>query len=67
MLVVAGEVEEGDVLVGPGVKVIKPVHVGDGAMLVAGAVVTKNMSAGEVWEGVPALHFAHEAELSGHR
>ncbi len=42
------------VYVGPGVKVIGAVTVGDGAVLAAGAVVTKNVPAGETWAGVPA-------------
>lgn len=42
------------VFVGPGVKVIGAVHVGDGAVLLPGAVVTEDVPAGERWGGVPA-------------
>jgi serine O-acetyltransferase len=43
-----------NVYVGPGVKVIGDITVGDGAVLVAGAVITKDVPAGEHWGGVPA-------------
>lgn len=42
------------VYLGPGVKVIGEVAVGDGAVLTAGAVVVRDVPAGQTWGGVPA-------------
>jgi acetyltransferase-like isoleucine patch superfamily enzyme len=44
----------GEVKIGNNVLVIKPVTIGDGAVIGAGSVVTKNIPANEVWAGVPA-------------
>lgn len=41
-----------------GVIVIAGVTVGEGARIAAGAVVTKNVPAGEIWGGVPARRLA---------
>lgn len=43
-----------DVWLGHGVVVIRGVTIGDGAIVAAGAVVTKDIPAYEVWGGTPA-------------
>lgn len=43
-----------DVWLGCNVVVLKGVHIGDGAVVAAGAVVTKSIPANEIWGGVPA-------------
>jgi acetyltransferase-like isoleucine patch superfamily enzyme len=43
-----------DVWLGCNVVVLKGVEIGDGAIVGAGAVVTKSISANEIWAGVPA-------------
>ena len=43
-----------DVWIGANVVVLKGVHIGEGAVIAAGAVVTKAVPAGEIWGGVPA-------------
>lgn len=40
-----------DVWLGFGVQVLKGVHIGDGAVVAAGAVVTKSIPAREIWGG----------------
>ena len=40
--------------IGTGAMVLQGVHIGDGAVVAAGAVVTKDVPANEVWGGVPA-------------
>ncbi|MCB0377033.1 MAG: serine O-acetyltransferase [Bdellovibrionales bacterium] len=42
------------VLIGTGAKILGPVHVGDGAMVGANSVVTKDVPAGKVAKGIPA-------------
>lgn len=50
-----GTVEVGnDCWFGVDVKVLSNVKIGDGAVLGAGAVVTKNVPPYEIWAGVPA-------------
>jgi acetyltransferase-like isoleucine patch superfamily enzyme len=50
-----GEITIGkNVYIGTNVLVVKPVSIGDGAVIGAGSVVTKNIPANEVWAGVPA-------------
>jgi Serine acetyltransferase len=39
---------------GAGVTVVCGVHIGEGALIGAGSVVTKNIPPGEIWVGVPA-------------
>lgn len=39
---------------GANVTVLKGVEIGDGAVIAAGAVVTKSVPGGEIWGGVPA-------------
>jgi acetyltransferase-like isoleucine patch superfamily enzyme len=54
------ECVEGDIIIGEGVWlgfdviVLKSVTIGDGAVVAAGAVVTKPIPAYEIWAGVPA-------------
>lgn len=43
-----------DVWLGVNVVVLKGVSIGSGAIVAAGAVVTKNIGANEIWAGVPA-------------
>jgi serine O-acetyltransferase len=43
-----------NVLIGANATVIGPVSIGSGAAIAAGAVVTKDVPAGETWAGVPA-------------
>ncbi len=43
-----------DVWLGCNVVVLKGVEVGDGAVIAAGAVVTKSILQNEIWAGVPA-------------
>jgi acetyltransferase-like isoleucine patch superfamily enzyme len=50
-----GEVKIGkNVYIGTNTLIIKPVSIGDGAVIGAGSVVTKDVPANEVWAGVPA-------------
>lgn len=52
-----GEVHIGKrVYIGMNVLIVKPVVIGDDAIVGAGSVVTKSIPAGEVWAGNPA-HF----------
>ena len=44
-----------DVWIGASATVLPGVHVGTGAVIGAGAVVTRNVPAYEVWAGVPAV------------
>jgi len=43
-----------DVWLGCNVVVLKGVEIGDGAVVAAGAVVTKSIAPGEIWGGIPA-------------
>lgn len=43
-----------DVFIGAGVMILKGVHIGDRAIVGAGAVVTHNISEDEIWGGNPA-------------
>ncbi len=45
-----------DVLISHGCTILSDVHIGDGAVIAAGAVVTKDVPTYEIWGGVPA-HF----------
>lgn len=42
------------VWVGANVVILRGVHIGSGAIIAAGAVVTKNVPPNEIWGGVPA-------------
>jgi acetyltransferase-like isoleucine patch superfamily enzyme len=56
-----GEVIVGrDVLLGAHSTLLGPITVGDGAIIGAGAVVTKSVPAGEVWAGVPAKRISSD-------
>jgi acetyltransferase-like isoleucine patch superfamily enzyme len=48
-----------DVWLGFNTIVLKGVHIGDGAIVGAGAVVTKSISPYEIWAGVPAKKIGH--------
>lgn len=56
------EVKEGAYL-GMNVLVVKPVTIGQGAIVGAGAIVTKDIPANEVWAGNPA-RFIRKREIS---
>jgi acetyltransferase-like isoleucine patch superfamily enzyme len=43
------------VWIGASVCILPNVRIGDGAIIGAGAVVTKNVPAGEIWGGIPAV------------
>ena len=43
-----------NVFLGANVIICQPVSVGDNSVVAAGAVVTKDIPAGEIWGGVPA-------------
>ena len=45
---------ENHVFLDAGVCVCSPVHIGENAIVAAGAVVTKDIPANEIWGGVPA-------------
>lgn len=51
--------------IGTGAVILQNVSIGDGAVVAAGAVVTKDIPAGEVWGGVPAKYIRkRNCELS---
>lgn len=50
-----------DVWLGVNVVVLKGVHIGRGAIVAAGAVVTKDISEYEIWAGVPAQKIGQRA------
>lgn len=50
-----------DVWLGSNVVVLKGVEIGDGAIVAAGAVVSKNVPSGEIWGGVPARKIGERA------
>ena len=61
---VPGEVVIGNgVWVGANCVILKGVHIGDGAVVAAGAVVTKDVPAHEVWAGVPARRQGRPGQL----
>ena len=43
-----------DVIVGVNSVILKGIHIGDGAVVAAGSVVTKSIPANEIWGGNPA-------------
>lgn len=57
-----GEVKIGNnVFLGANVIICQPITIGDNSAVAAGAVVTKDIPAGEMWGGVPA-HFIKKVE-----
>lgn len=59
-----------DVWIGHGAVIMSGVHIGDGAIVGANAVVTKDIPKGEIWGGVPAkkirMRFTEEDQLNEH-
>lgn len=53
-----------DVWIGANVVVLKGVNIGPGAIVAAGAVVTKSILPNEIWAGVPAKKIGQRKELS---
>lgn len=51
-----------NVWLGVNVVVLKGVSIGTGAVVGAGAVVTKSIPSGQIWGGVPAKPLTHETE-----
>ena len=54
-------IEEGAVI-GGGVTILPGVRVGPHAVVAAGAVLTKDIPAGEVWAGNPAKYHMQRSE-----
>jgi len=52
-----------DVWIGANVVVLKGVSIGPGAIVAAGAVVTKSILPNEIWGGVPARRIGQRKEL----
>jgi acetyltransferase-like isoleucine patch superfamily enzyme len=53
--------------IGAKAVILKDVEIGDGAVVAAGAVVTRSVAAGEVVGGVPARRLCGEAAVSAKR
>jgi acetyltransferase-like isoleucine patch superfamily enzyme len=51
-----------DVWLGCNVVVLKGVTIGDGAIVAAGAVITKSIGENEIWAGVPARKIGNRGE-----
>jgi acetyltransferase-like isoleucine patch superfamily enzyme len=56
---------ERDVWLGATVIVLKGVRIGEGAIVAAGAIVTKTIGAYEIWAGVPARKIGERAPFAG--
>lgn len=54
---------ENDVWLGVNVTVLKGVKIGTGAIVAAGAVVTKDILANEIWAGVPARKIGERGKV----
>ncbi len=53
-----------DVWIGHGAVILRGITIGDGAIVAAGAVVTKDVAPYEVWGGVPARYLRDRFESS---
>ena len=53
--------------VGTGATILQGVNIGDGAVVAAGAVVTKDVPPYEVWGGVPAKYIRKRTDVSEYR
>jgi acetyltransferase-like isoleucine patch superfamily enzyme len=62
---VAPPVIEDEVWIGARVVVLRGVRIGRGAVIAAGAVVTRDVPAGEIWGGVPAKFIRRRAVPGG--
>ena len=51
-----------DVLIGSRCYIMPGVTIGDGAVIEAGSIVTKNVGAYEIWAGMPARFIAHRTK-----
>ena len=59
-------IEEGAVI-GGGATILPGIRIGTQAVVAAGAVLTKDIPAGEVWAGNPATFHMHRSEYEGAR
>ncbi|MDP6889616.1 MAG: acyltransferase [Candidatus Thalassarchaeaceae archaeon] len=59
-------IEEGAVI-GGGATILPGIRIGTQAVVAAGAVLTKDIPAGEVWVGNPAMFHMHRSEYEGAR
>ena len=47
---------EDDVFIGANCTILKNVRIGEGSIIAAGSIVTKEVPSGEIWGGVPARY-----------
>jgi len=51
-----GVIVEDDVFIGANCTILKNVRIGEGSIIAAGSIVTKEVPSGEIWGGVPARY-----------